>query len=107
MAASSWSRTARTRSVTTMTRWLAGPHGDTGITRPRYALGLGRRTVPFERDATPRVLVPAGIAVIVTREFFAHLHDGEHAAHLERPEGPPPGIIRKVFFRKRIFILPH
>src|SRR3990172_5062906 len=102
MAASSWSRTARTRSVTTMTRWLAGPHGDTGITRPRYALGLGRRTVPFERDATPRVLVPAGIAVIVTREFFAHLHDGEHAAHLERPEGTRAG-----HHRQRVVLQPH
>src|SRR5437588_565023 len=48
----------------------------------------GRRlfTLPFVGDRTLRVLEPAGVLVIVRRKPITDLHDGEHAAHLDRAE---------------------
>jgi hypothetical protein len=41
--------------------------------------------------------VPARIAVVAARQAFAHLDHREHAAHLDRAEGPLPSIIGSVF----------
>src|ERR671918_114958 len=54
--------------------------------RCRRACRRWRRTLPFPSHRAWRVLVPAGILVIARRQALAHLHDREHAAHLDRPE---------------------
>src|SRR5436190_23200414 len=46
-------------------------------------------------DRAWRMLVPAGVLVIVVRKSLAHLHDREHAAHLERAERTEPAHHRQ------------
>jgi hypothetical protein len=46
--------------------------------------GLGKFAGPFARDAACGVFEPTGVLVIVAVQALANLHNGEHAAHLDR-----------------------
>src|SRR5918993_5719088 len=66
--------------------------GRTPFRTCRSALRLRQRVAgPLVGDRALRMLVPTGIAVIGRGEPRPHLHDGEHAAHFERPELAVPG----------------
>src|ERR671913_2142228 len=61
--------------------------GRTPFRTCRRALNLRQRVAgPLVSDRALRMLVPTGIAVIGRGEPGPHLHDREHAAHLQRPE---------------------
>src|SRR5215207_7863861 len=53
----------------------------------RSTLGLRQRIAgPLVGDRALRMLVPTRVLVVVLSEPRSHLHDGEHAAHLDRPK---------------------
>src|SRR4029079_9461295 len=66
-----------------------------------HAWGFDRARLPLRRpgsshvdlvgDRALRVLVPARIAIIAGRKILAHLHNSEHAAHLDGTKWPGSG----------------
>src|SRR5258706_11960102 len=57
--------------------------------------GLAGGTLNLVRDRPFGIPVGAGIAIVIDAEALAHLHEREHAAHLDRPELPKPGHHRQ------------
>ena len=98
-------------------RWRDGQDvsGIDGAELRRLDAAAGRRSRGPARRASRRsthtrpclpVLVPARILVIVAGEAWPHLHDREHAAHLDRPNWPKPVIMGGVLSGGGISIEP-